>query len=224
MATNECTTELLHVKLRAQDLGMADAYKRIIIYNDNQAAVGWCSSLTNKGMKHINLRECKVREAVIDGDIRVLHIAGVINASDIFTKELKDAAHFRRCRDSMMVSKSNFLRFHHNVPEHMTSHNNLPHYSIRSPDTASITSPSSNVGDNAVSSPLADITNVSKAQRTTDTVRRSVHFSESVREDRYSYTGKKVSRPSFRQLARQGGIDVTRDNCLPRGSLSVDRL
>ena len=27
---------------------------------------------------------------------------------------------------------------------------------------------------------------------------------------------KKVSQPSFRQLARQGGIDVTRDNCLPR--------
>ena len=64
MATNECTKELLHVKLRAQDLGMADAFDRITIYNDNEACVSWSSSLTNKGMKHINLRECKVHEAV----------------------------------------------------------------------------------------------------------------------------------------------------------------
>ena len=85
MATNECTTELLHVRLRAQDLGMPAAYDRTIIYNDNKATVGWCSSLTNKGMKHINLRECKVREAVIDDNVRVLHIPGVINPSDIFT-------------------------------------------------------------------------------------------------------------------------------------------
>ena len=222
VATNECTTELLHVKLRAQDLDMADSYNRITIYNDNQAAVGWCSSLTNKGMKHINLRECKVREAVIDGDVRVIHIAGVINSSDIFTKELKDAAHFRNCRNSMMVSKSNFLRFHHNVPEHMTSRHNLPYFSIRSPDTPSQKHSSSDVSNTRASAPLADITNFSKAQRSTNTVRRSVHFSESVRVDRYRSTGKQVSRPTFRQLARQGGIDVTRDNCLPRGSLTVD--
>ena len=124
-------------------------------------------------MKHINLRECKVREAVIDGEVRVLHIAGVINSSDIFTKELKDAAHFRNCRDSMMVSKSNFLRFHHNVPEHMTSRKNLPYFSIRSPEVSSqkhshneTSSPQTSQGDvsnTRASSPLANITNFSKA-------------------------------------------------------------
>ena len=74
---------------------MADAFDQITIHNDNEACISWYASLTNKGIKHINLHECKVHEAIIDGNVRVLHIPGVIDTSDIFTKELKDAAHFR---------------------------------------------------------------------------------------------------------------------------------
>ncbi|KAL7516343.1 hypothetical protein ACHAWF_000044, partial [Thalassiosira exigua] len=58
------------------------------------------SRVTNKGIKHFNLKENKVREVRASGDAAVTHISGEINSSDIFTKEMKDAAHFRRLRDS----------------------------------------------------------------------------------------------------------------------------
>jgi hypothetical protein len=68
--------------------------KRITIYHDNQAAVDWAASCTNKGTKHINLCENYVRKRHQRGITKVTHIPGVINATDLFTKELKDAAHF----------------------------------------------------------------------------------------------------------------------------------
>jgi hypothetical protein len=73
-----------------------------------------------------------MREAHHANIVRITHIPDVINASDLFTKELKDAAHFHPCRDSMMVSRSNFLTHQHCGPEHMSSRQNLPYYSIRS--------------------------------------------------------------------------------------------
>ena len=129
-----------------------------------------------------------------------------------------------------MVSKSNFMKFHHSVPEHMTTRDNLPYYSMRSPHPPSpspTTSPTSakskqtSVGEADPSKPIAKRSNICKAQRSTDSARRSVRFSESVRKYRYPLCGKKVSRPSFRQLARKGGVGVTRDNCLPRQTKSV---
>jgi hypothetical protein len=132
IATDACVVELLHVKNCAIDLGIADARNTITVYNDNKAAVNWAAACTSKGTKHLNLHENCVREAHHANIVRVTHIPGVINASDLFTKELKDAAHFRRCRDSMMVSRSNFLAHQHCVPEHLTSRQNLPYYSIRS--------------------------------------------------------------------------------------------
>ena len=112
---------------------MADAQLTTPVYNDNQACVQWSHSLTKKGVKHINLKENMVREAHQAKHVDVAHIPGVINSSDIFTKEIKDAAHFRRLRDSMMVSLANFQKHGHNVPEHWSDKTNLPYYSIRSP-------------------------------------------------------------------------------------------
>jgi hypothetical protein len=131
-ATHECVNDLLSVKHRAIDLGFADASKCITVYNDNKAAVDWAASVTLKGTKHINLHENCVRENHQAGVVKITHIPGVINASDLLTKEIKDPIHFRRCRDSFMVSKSNFMRFGHCIPEHMSTRQNLPYYSIRS--------------------------------------------------------------------------------------------
>ncbi|KAL7475943.1 hypothetical protein ACHAWX_000072 [Stephanocyclus meneghinianus] len=39
------------------------------------------------------------------------HIPGVINYRDLFTKEIKNDAHFCCCHNSFMVSKSNVLKF-----------------------------------------------------------------------------------------------------------------
>ena len=77
------------------------------VYNDNQACVDRSSTVTTKGIKHVNLHENRVREAQVDGQIQVKHIPGIINSADIFTKELKDSAHFCRLRDSFMVSSFN---------------------------------------------------------------------------------------------------------------------
>ena len=97
VATNECLTELQSIRHRAQDLRMQDAFNRTTVYNDNQAAVDWADSCTNKGTKHINLRENYVRELHQNKTVKITHIPGVINASELFTKELKDAAHYQRC-------------------------------------------------------------------------------------------------------------------------------
>ena len=131
-ATHECVNDLLSVKHRAQDLGFPDASNRIPVYNDNKAAVDWASSVTLKGTKHINLHENCVREAHQGGIVQIKHIPGIINSSDLFTKEIKDDAHFRRCRDTFMVSKSNFLAHGHCMPSHMTSRDHVPYYNMHS--------------------------------------------------------------------------------------------
>ena len=131
VATNECVTELEHILNHARDLRMPDADHPITIYNDNQACVDWSASVTTKGTKHLNLRENYVRESQHMGITKITHIPGVINASDIFTKELKDTAHFRRCRDTMMVSKTIFDHYGHVLPSHLHGKTDLPFSNIR---------------------------------------------------------------------------------------------
>ncbi|EJK43756.1 hypothetical protein THAOC_37768, partial [Thalassiosira oceanica] len=123
VATNECVEELLSVRYRAADLDLLEEVSGpTAVYNDNQACVNWSASLTTKGIKHLNLNENMIREVVQDGLATIHHIPGVINSSDIFTKEIKCGAHFRRLRDSMMVSRANFLKIlkydHNAVAEH----------------------------------------------------------------------------------------------------------
>ena len=66
-------------------------------------------------------------------DVDVDHIPGIINPSNILTKEMKDNRQFRNLRDSMMVYLQAFLKYSHNVPTHIIYTNKLlPYYSIRS--------------------------------------------------------------------------------------------
>ena len=72
-----------------------------------------------------------VRECHQSKDVNVYHIPGIINPRDIFTKEMKDNAHFRNIRDSMMVYLQAFLKYSHNIPTHIISAKKLlPYYSI----------------------------------------------------------------------------------------------
>jgi hypothetical protein len=41
--------------------------------------------------------------------LKLLRVKGRVNPADIFTKEMRDGAHFRRLRDSFMCRLSNFL-------------------------------------------------------------------------------------------------------------------
>ena len=129
-ATNECVKETIAIKLLAEDLQMPDGSECVQVYNDNDACVSWSHSVTNKGTKHMNLRENSVREAHLFKEVNVRHIPGVINPSDIYTKEIKDDAHFRRLRDCQMVSRSNFLKYGHTIPAHLMSKSDLPYYSL----------------------------------------------------------------------------------------------
>jgi hypothetical protein len=140
-ATNECVKETLAIKLLAEDLHMPDGSECVPVYNDNDACVSWSHSVTNKGTKHMNLRENSVREAHLFNEVKVQHIPGVINPSDIYTKEIKDDAHFRRLRDCQLVSRSNFIKYGHTIPAHLISKSDLLYYSLSASVPASEWSP-----------------------------------------------------------------------------------
>ena len=72
------------------------------VFNDNNACVLWFHNMTLKATHHIELRENSVREWVQDKSLKVLHVAGKDNVSDIFTKEMRDVAHFCRLCDAFM--------------------------------------------------------------------------------------------------------------------------
>ena len=103
------------------------------VYSDNQACVQWLSSVTSKGVKHLNLQENMVPELHQDNSLHVTYIPGVINPSDIFTNRIHDSAHFRCLPDTMMVSLDTFLQSTHCVPTQiLDSRKNLPFLTILS--------------------------------------------------------------------------------------------
>ena len=107
-ATDECAKDTLSVRLRCDDLLLDDTNIATPIYNDNQGCVDWCKSTTTKGMKHVSLRDCAVRESVVHKELTIQHVAGKRNPADLFTKELRDGAHFRKLRNSFMTTREQF--------------------------------------------------------------------------------------------------------------------
>jgi len=106
------TVNMRNMILHLQSLGypIDDTDSATTIYNDNDACVKWCHNLTTKGNRHIEHRENATREWVADGSLAVSHVSGKCNPSDIFTKEMRDGANFRRLRDSFMSRASDFLK------------------------------------------------------------------------------------------------------------------
>ena len=51
------------------------------------------------------MRENAIREQYQSGQINVLHIAGKINPSDMFTKEEKSTERLQETRDSLMITE-----------------------------------------------------------------------------------------------------------------------
>ena len=58
------------------------------VFNDNNMCVLWSGNMTLKAIRHIELTENSVHEWVQDNSIKVLHMAGKDNVSDIFTKNI----------------------------------------------------------------------------------------------------------------------------------------
>jgi hypothetical protein len=107
-ATDECTKEVLSIRYRGLDIGLFDHELPTPIFNDNQGCVDWCKTTTTSGMKHMCLRENAVRESILEQEISIHHVSGTRNPADIFTKELRNAAHFCLLRDSFMMHRTTF--------------------------------------------------------------------------------------------------------------------
>jgi len=103
-ATDECVKFLLEL---SQILDFLEVHHLFmpptnIIYNDNNACVQWSKSATSKGLRHIQMRENRIRENIASKFVSIHHIDGKINLADIFTKEMKDTSHFVEIRDLLM--------------------------------------------------------------------------------------------------------------------------
>jgi hypothetical protein len=61
-----------------------------VMYNDNDACVKWLHNMTSKAACHIKLHENSIWEWVQNKTLNVIHVAGKINPTNIFTKEMKD--------------------------------------------------------------------------------------------------------------------------------------
>ena len=67
------------------------------------ACVLWNKATTTKGLRHITMRENASRESVHNNTIRIDHIGGKLNSSDLFTKEFaKDPDQFQALRGASM--------------------------------------------------------------------------------------------------------------------------
>ena len=86
----------LQVRHISQDLDLDEVKKPTPLYNDNRGCCDWSYGVNiSKRLRHFNIREVAVRDDVKAGDISVTHLPGRVNIADLFTKEIRDAAHFR---------------------------------------------------------------------------------------------------------------------------------
>ena len=110
-AVDEATKEVLSLRHRCDDMGLPDSSSPTTVFNDNRGTCDWSKGTSTKGMRHLNLRDCAVRDSLQAGEIDIQHISGTVNPSDIFTKEMRDTAHFCELRDSFMISEERFETF-----------------------------------------------------------------------------------------------------------------
>jgi hypothetical protein len=80
------------------------------IYNDIEACTKWCHNMTSKSNHHIELQENVTRGWVDKDAITVSQVSGKSNPANIFTKEMRGGANFRRLWDSFMCRGSDFLK------------------------------------------------------------------------------------------------------------------
>ena len=73
-------------------MNLPNAIGPTCLYNDSQGTVDWSKTTSTKGMRHINLKDCAVRDSIQAKEMDICHIPGDINPSDIFTKEPKKCA------------------------------------------------------------------------------------------------------------------------------------
>ena len=110
-AVDEATKEVLSLRHRCDDMDLPDTSLPTPLFNDNRGTVDWAKGTSTKGMRHLNQRSVCVRESIQAQEIDLHHINGLVNPSDIFTKEMHDVTRFCELRDSFMMSEDRFNTF-----------------------------------------------------------------------------------------------------------------
>jgi len=103
-ATDECVKFLLELVQLLEFFELKDVFmpSTNIIYNDNKACVNWSKTCTTKGLRHIQMKENRIRENIQNHFVTICHVEGKINLADLFTKEMRDTSHFVELRDMML--------------------------------------------------------------------------------------------------------------------------
>jgi hypothetical protein len=114
-ATNEVSKLLMGIRnlaksVRNSGFDIPDTTAASPLYNENESCVCWSHNMTTEQIRHMEMRENAVREWVQDSYLQILHVPGRTNPADIFTKEMRDGAHFWRLRDSFMCPLPDFLQ------------------------------------------------------------------------------------------------------------------
>ena len=103
-ATDEGVKNVQMFRHILSDLGLLDETLPTKVFNDNKGFIDWSNSFSTKGMRHVNIRENAIREAIHEfKEITISHIPGTCNPSDIFTKEFKSDVVFRSLRGLLYV-------------------------------------------------------------------------------------------------------------------------
>jgi hypothetical protein len=107
-ALDEGTKTVEMIRHLMEDLGLPDVNQPTPLLNDNQGSVNWSHGASvSKKLRHINIREISVRDGVRLKYSHVLHIPGIFNVSDIFTKEHKAAETFARLAGDLIHPRQN---------------------------------------------------------------------------------------------------------------------
>jgi hypothetical protein len=93
-ATDECVKFLLALSQLLDILDVTIYAINKYHFNDNKACVQWSKSATSKGLRHIQMRENRIRENIATNFVSICHIEDKRDLADVFTKEMKDTSHF----------------------------------------------------------------------------------------------------------------------------------
>jgi hypothetical protein len=110
-AMDEGTKAIQYLRYLLHELGFDDADKPTPLLNDNSGAIDWCKNgcRPSKKTRHLNIRELRVAEAKMEGEIEIKWVASKENAGNLFTKEHNDVSLYCKLRDLMIVPREHLI-------------------------------------------------------------------------------------------------------------------
>jgi len=105
-AVDEGTKGTQYVRYLEEELAIADPGIPTPLLNDNNGAVDWSQTgKISKKLRHVNIREFRVRQARKAGEIDIAFIPGKQNPADLLTKEHKSPDNYRIARDVVVCRR-----------------------------------------------------------------------------------------------------------------------